>query len=213
MSIPPFQYLMKLHYSQTRLLQRVHRLWFQYLMKLHYSQTQAVTVNCSTVFQYLMKLHYSQTGYRFPNLWELFQYLMKLHYSQTDWMIDVSSVSFSTLWNYTTLKPIEVILCTMIVSVPYEITLLSNPGCGKTTLATVSVPYEITLLSNKIVNNRLYHRFQYLMKLHYSQTWRMLRLCFPLFQYLMKLHYSQTSNKLRHYNAQGNNIRYIYYTI
>ena len=33
------------------------------------------------------------------------------------------------------------------------------------------------------------------------------------FQYLMKLHYSQTSNKLRHYNAQGNNIRYIYYTI
>ena len=34
------------------------------------------------------------------------------------------------------------------VSVPYEITLLSNvPGCGKTTLA-VSVPYEITLLSN-----------------------------------------------------------------
>ena len=37
-----------------------------------------------------------------------------------------------------------------IVSVPYEITLLSNPGCGKTTLATVSVPYEITLLSNRL---------------------------------------------------------------
>ena len=56
-------------------------------------------------------------------------------------------------------------------------------------------------------------QFQYLMKLHYSQThfssWRKLK----LFQYLMKLHYSQTSNKLRHYNAQGNNIRYIYYTI
>ena len=34
-----------------------------------------------------------------------------------------------------------------------------------------------------------------------------------MFQYLIELHYSQTSNKLRHYNAQGNNIRYIYYTI
>ena len=55
----------------------------------------------------------------------------------------------------------------------------------------VSVPYEITLLSNTI-------RIQ-------NTT--------EMFQYLMKLHYSQTSNKLRHYNAQGNNIRYIYYTI
>ena len=55
----------------------------------------------------------------------------------------------------------------------------------------VSVPYEITLLSNNAgVESRL-----------------------DEFQYLMKLHYSQTSNKLRHYNAQGNNIRYIYYTI
>ena len=55
--------------------------------------------------------------------------------------------------------------------------------------------------------------FQYLMKLHYSQT-KLFRFILCLkFQYLMKLHYSQTSNKLRHYNAQGNNIRYIYYTI
>ena len=55
----------------------------------------------------------------------------------------------------------------------------------------VSVPYEITLLSNALV-------------VCLKVNW---------FQYLMKLHYSQTSNKLRHYNAQGNNIRYIYYTI
>ena len=55
----------------------------------------------------------------------------------------------------------------------------------------VSVPYEITLLSNAEI-------------FPYNQV---------KFQYLMKLHYSQTSNKLRHYNAQGNNIRYIYYTI
>ena len=58
-----------------------------------------------------------------------------------------------------------------------------------------------------------YAVFQYLMKLHYSQTVRNIALAVTKFQYLMKLHYSQTSNKLRHYNAQGNNIRYIYYTI
>ena len=51
------------------------------------------------------------------------------------------------------------------------------------------------------------------MKLHYSQTVRVILKSGVEFQYLMKLHYSQTSNKLRHYNAQGNNIRYIYYTI
>ena len=55
--------------------------------------------------------------------------------------------------------------------------------------------------------------FQYLMKLHYSQTASIVISSIIMFQYLMKLHYSQTSNKLRHYNAQGNNIRYIYYTI
>ena len=55
--------------------------------------------------------------------------------------------------------------------------------------------------------------FQYLMKLHYSQTKYCRESVKIRFQYLMKLHYSQTSNKLRHYNAQGNNIRYIYYTI
>ena len=51
------------------------------------------------------------------------------------------------------------------------------------------------------------------MKLHYSQTVEGVNDDTNEFQYLMKLHYSQTSNKLRHYNAQGNNIRYIYYTI
>ena len=57
------------------------------------------------LFQYLMKLHYSQTLRR--NGWILakFQYLMKLHYSQT---------YFSTA------------SLIRLVSVPYEITLLSN---------------------------------------------------------------------------------------
>ena len=34
------------------------------------------------------------------------------------------------------------------VSVPYKITLLSNPDISATATASVSVPYEITLLSN-----------------------------------------------------------------
>ena len=34
------------------------------------------------------------------------------------------------------------------VSVPYEITLLSNQGCVDEDVLDVSVPYEITLLSN-----------------------------------------------------------------
>ena len=100
-----------------------------------------------------------------------------------------------------------------LVSVPYEITLLSNSVPLAGTTEYVSVPYEITLLSNCVYSNLVNNEFQYLMKLHYSQT-KLIMFCLTaLFQYLMKLHYSQTSNKLRHYNAQGNNIRYIYYTI
>ena len=38
---------------------------------------------------------------------------------------------------------------TDIVSVPYEITLLSNNNWTSITAVTVSVPYEITLLSNR----------------------------------------------------------------
>ena len=78
------------------------------------------------------------------------------------------------------------------VSVPYEITLLSN-HCSLALLELyVSVPYEITLLSNAtlVIGKKI--QFQYLMKLHYSQTvvpWRCW--CYT-FQYLMKLHYSQT---------------------
>ena len=99
------------------------------------------------------------------------------------------------------------------VSVPYEITLLSNTNNLITEFQDVSVPYEITLLSNPQKNKPLTALFQYLMKLHYSQTVKAVTVSIFEFQYLMKLHYSQTSNKLRHYNAQGNNIRYIYYTI
>ena len=78
---------------------------FQYLMKLHYSQTILNTQTENGEFQYLMKLHYSQTvGNIMIDISE-FQYLMKLHYSQTVQGL----LSFR-----------------LSVSVPYEITLLSN---------------------------------------------------------------------------------------
>ena len=58
----------------------------------------------------------------------------------------------------------------VIVSVPYEITLLSNIAMVIGVVIMVSVPYEITLLSNNRVAVHSADRFQYLMKLHYSQT-------------------------------------------
>ena len=74
-----------------------------------------------------MKLHYSQTLICVILTADWFQYLMKLHYSQT--IVVTSELSQ--------------------VSVPYEITLLSNPSKKLSGTLTVSVPYEITLLSNQ----------------------------------------------------------------
>lgn len=53
-------------------------------------------------------------------------------------------------------------------------------------------------------------RFYYLMKLHYSQTISIKTPSVTQFYYLMKSHYSQTSNKLCHYNAQGNSQDIVY---
>ena len=83
-----------------------------------------------------------------------------------------------------------------MVSVPYEITLLSNSDELFKKFSKVSVPYEITLLSNFVVSCILKAQFQYLMKLHYSQTDELKTISFHRFQYLMKLHYSQTDNEL-----------------
>ena len=85
------------------------------------------------------------------------------------------------------------------VSVPYEITLLSNARCGLISASYVSVPYEITLLSN----NGLYHRLRPLVSVPYEITLLSNRpyqgfFC-SMFQYLMKLHYSQTR---RHCNRR-----------
>ena len=78
------------------------------------------------------------------------------------------------------------------VSVPYEITLLSNSNPLLLVSVGVSVPYEITLLSNISSIITRASEFQYLMKLHYSQTKVPPPVAYPTFQYLMKLHYSQT---------------------
>ena len=121
-------------------------------MKLHYSQTHRSYNVYGIQFQYLMKLHYSQT---FTQQWDAvdkFQYLMKLHYSQTS-------------------------VCLFLQ------------------LALVSVPYEITLLSNNKLRFTSESVFQYLMKLHYSQTSKWDEIIILQFQYLMKLHYSQTSKR------------------
>ena len=52
---------MKLHYSQTRDMEKDLNIMFYYLMKLHYSQTTFPLTSTGYVFYYLMKLHYSQT--------------------------------------------------------------------------------------------------------------------------------------------------------
>ena len=57
-----------------------------------------------------------------------------------------------------------------MVSVPYKITLLSNLDISVITSPTVSVPYKITLLSNGVGRGHSVDVFQYLIKLHYSQT-------------------------------------------
>ena len=85
-----------------------------------------------------------------------------------------------------------IFLMFIIVSVPYEITLLSNIYSEESHIGKVSVPYEITLLSNYDWHKDINQEFQYLMKLHYSQTNIEEYGKFISFQYLMKLHYSQT---------------------
>ena len=83
------------------------------------------------------------------------------------------------------------------VSVPYEITLLSNSIFGE--LFDVLFQYLMKLHYSQTASVvlRTLDKFQYLMKLHYSQTTALAEEHLTLFQYLMKLHYSQTNNKLR----------------
>ena len=165
-----FQYLMKLHYSQTSIITRASEKSFQYLMKLHYSQTVERTKSQELLFQYLMKLHYSQTRLKALSKRVCFSTLWNYTTLKPNCVIVFMRLGFSTLWNYTTLKLVFVRTSRKSVSVPYEITLLSNPTIVADVTANVSVPYEITLLSNQLRYSVRNIRFQYLMKLHYSQT-------------------------------------------
>ncbi len=97
-----------------------------------------------------MILYYSQTHLRIPSVGELFQYLIKLHYSQTLVTSKGTMDKVSVPYEITLLSNYAVLNCTKLnVSVPYEITLLSNLTMKMFIISLVSVPYEITLLSNK----------------------------------------------------------------
>ncbi len=73
-----------------------------------------------------------------------------------------------------TLLSNRVSLCRQItiVLLPYEITLLSNESWLYADYELVLLPYEITLLSNSLILFLSGLKFYYLMKLHYSQTFR-----------------------------------------
>ena len=74
---------------------------------------------------------------------------MKLHYSQTWRKYEIHQLKVSVPYEITLLSNCADAYSTdPIVSVPYEITLLSNMTIRITLLGLVSVPYEITLLSN-----------------------------------------------------------------
>ena len=127
-----------------------------------------------------------------------FQYLMKLHYSQTEYSVVPNKGTVSVPYEITLLSngfcrnfclrwvsvPYEITLLSnqsfyfflsCFVSVPYEITLLSNNFFVYHRHYNVSVPYEITLLSNHYYSELIASKFQYLMKLHYSQTLKIIK--------------------------------------
>ena len=78
---------------------------------------------------------------------------MKLHYSQTLAVEKPRLLLVSVPYEITLLSNSTSVECLkVIVSVPYEITLLSNSNNWTSITAVVSVPYEITLLSNPSAN-------------------------------------------------------------
>ena len=78
-----FQYLIKLHYSQTVVNLVVMRVIVSVPYKITLLSNSWCRIIRDSRFQYLIKLHYSQTMYMDKVNSYLFQYLIKLHYSQT----------------------------------------------------------------------------------------------------------------------------------
>ena len=161
-----------------------------------------------------MKLHYSQTLVLWPMLLLCFSTLWNYTTLKPQLVNNTNTISFSTLWNYTTLKPDALVIIDEIsFSTLWNYTTLKPYALNIDNNRRFSTLWNYTTLKPTWGGVVVPPQFQYLMKLHYSQTCVLYRMRRATFQYLMKLHYSQTSNKLRHYNAQGNNTRYIYYTI
>ena len=165
-----FYYHMELHYSQTAAVASYILPSFYYHMELHYSQTDLITPSVGFLFYYHMELHYSQTFITTSLNLFAFYYHMELHYSQTRllcfniftsfttiWNYTTLKLcsrithyvkSFTTIWNYTTLKLIGLFAGIYLVLLPYGITLLSNPYRSGKAYMLVLLPYGITLLSN-----------------------------------------------------------------
>ena len=123
--------------------ERFSTLWNYTTLKLQICN-QPVSLSFSTLWNYTtLKLLRSRP--RFPTC---FSTLWNYTTLKLSWLAKVTGVSFSTLWNYTTLKQSK-----------------TNWNC-----LWVSVPYEITLLSNFSALDSDKDEFQYLMKLHHSQT-------------------------------------------
>ena len=97
-----------------------------------------------------------------------------------------------------------------LVLLPYEITLFSNDNTDEDIKIEVLLPYEITLFSNVDFTVKLGVPvlLPYEITLFSNGAYELHEI--DLFYYLMKLHYSQTSNKLCHYNAQGNSQDIVY---
>ena len=161
-------------------------------MKLHYSQTTAARpsrfASFSTLWNYTtlkLKFWFEIVNVSFSTLW---------NYTTLKHIIFVfaCAIGFSTLWNYTTLKHTKN-NCKKDTSFStlWNYTTLKQTNEYRTD-RIVSVPYEITLLSNNVFIQTSLAKFQYLMKLHYSQTITFRHSASFEFQYLMKLHYSQT---------------------
>ena len=120
-----FQYLMKLHHSQTINSSISDIICFSTLWNYTTLKRESHLLHQGTVSVPYEITLLSNLGVSIPTA-GTFQYLMKLHYSQTRIAPITPRNSFSTLWNYTTLKPRRVYSYGWHVSVPYEITLLSN---------------------------------------------------------------------------------------
>ena len=138
---------MKLHYSQTTVMRSALRAGFTTLWNYTtLKQCQVLCLRDSVLLPYEITLLSNNVKYY---AYEIeFYYLMKLHYSQTSALFLNLSLSFTTLWNYTTLKRVVILRVRR-----YRFTTLWNYTTLKLydivhDFRHVLLPYEITLLSN-----------------------------------------------------------------